>query len=138
MAYKRLSQAELAKTVDLEHTSFVNGFILDYWGMPHIKTYMSPMTDVVDIKHNVAAIPGFGDMPIIFTLTADIAKFAAASLSLEKWDPISYIIGDRVTWNEFVRLAEAAKGRITSYSFEALCISKLTSHLLRHQVQSHL
>ncbi|EOO02461.1 putative nmra-like family protein [Phaeoacremonium minimum UCRPA7] len=139
VAYKRLSQAELAKTVDLEHTSFVNGFILDYWGMPHIKTYMSPMTDVVDIKHNVAAIPGSGDMPIIFTLTADIAKFAAASLSLEKWDPISYIIGDRVTWNEFVRLAEAAKGtkfKVTYENLELLeqgKVTELPSHVPMYQ-----
>lgn len=113
VAYKRLSQAELAKTVDLEYTSFVNGFLLDYWGMPHIKTYLAPMTDVVDVRHNVASIPGSGDVPIVFTLTADIAKFVAAALSLEKWDPIIYLYGDRVTWNEFVRLAEIAKGKKT-------------------------
>lgn len=68
----------------------------------------------VDVAHDVAAIPGSGDVPIVFTHVADVARFVAASLGLPegRWDPDSYVVGDRLTWNEFLELAEEAKGRL--------------------------
>lgn len=65
---------------------------------------------VSDIANNAAAIPGSGDVPAVFTHTSDVARFVAASLDLDHWDSVHYVIGDRVTWNEFLRLAEEAKG----------------------------
>ena len=94
----------------LEYTSVLNGYFLDYFVVPKVKSYMPPMALVLDIANDFAAIPGSGDVPIVFTHTFDIARFVAALVKQSKWEKESYIIGDRVTWNEFLRLAEEAKG----------------------------
>ena len=109
---------ELRKTISLETTVVYTGYFLDYWGMPGVKSNMSPITLILDIPNNSAAIPGSGDMPVIFAHTVDVAKFTAASLDLEKWDPQLYVIGDRITWNEFLRLAEKVKGKCFCYHLE--------------------
>lgn len=101
--------AELSKTT-LEYTRVNNGYFLDYWGIPKVKTYLQPFTLVVDMADNMAAIPGTGDVPVVFTHTFDVAKYVAAFLDLDKWEKETYVIGDKVTWNEFVELAQAAKG----------------------------
>ncbi|KAH6961727.1 hypothetical protein BKA56DRAFT_424379, partial [Ilyonectria sp. MPI-CAGE-AT-0026] len=104
------AQRELKKTTDLETTHVVNGFFLDYWGVPAFKSHMGPSTMVLDIPNKTAAIPGTGDVPVVFTHTTDVAKYVAASLDLAKWEPVTYIVGDKVTWNEFLHLAEEATG----------------------------
>jgi hypothetical protein len=104
------AQAELKKTKNLEYTVFHNGFFSDYYGMPNIKSYLTPFTLIMDAQNNVAGIPGSGDNPVVFTRSSDVAKFVAASLDLDKWDPVFTIIGDRVTWNDVLKLVEAAKG----------------------------
>jgi len=103
---------ELAKTTDLEHTVFHVGFFMDYWGLPAVKSWLArtPLVLWLDIVNNAAAIPGEGNTPSIFTHTSDVAKFVAASLDLPKWEPETYLYGDRVTWNEFLHLAEEARG----------------------------
>lgn len=108
--YKLQAQDELKRTKNLEYTIFHTGYFSDYWGMPVVKSNMAPMTAVIDIAHNAAAIPGSGNVPVIFTHTTDVAKYVAASLDLDTWDPEFFIIGDRLTWNEFLQLAEDAKG----------------------------
>ncbi|THZ76032.1 hypothetical protein D6C84_08938 [Aureobasidium pullulans] len=47
---------------------------------------------------------------MVFTYTYDVARFVAEVLTLPKWDEITTIIGDRVTLNGFVQLAEEARG----------------------------
>lgn len=89
----------------------LNGFVLDYWGVPKLPTNMTPLTVVLDIPNNAAAIPGSGDTPVIFTRTTDLAKFVALMLDQQKWDPVTNVLGDRVTWNEFLRLAEEVRGK---------------------------
>ncbi|KAH6995317.1 hypothetical protein EDB80DRAFT_755383 [Ilyonectria destructans] len=88
------AQKEFRKTTDLETTC----------------THMGSQTMVLDIPNKAAAIPGSGNTPVVFIYTADVAKFVVASLDLEKWEQVSYVTGDRVTWNEFLHLAEEAKG----------------------------
>lgn len=82
---------------------------MDYWG-PAEKTRLAPFPVVLDIPNNMAAIPGSGDTPVVFTHTIDVAKFVAASLALTHWDPVTYIMGDKLSWNQVVKLAEAARG----------------------------
>lgn len=114
MPPKLEAQRELRKTTDLETTYVVNGFFLDSWGVPAVKTRMGYSTIVLDVPHKTAAIPGTGDVPIVFTHTTDVAKFVAASLDLVKWEPVSYVIGDKVTWNEFLHFAEVANGKCST------------------------
>lgn len=66
---------------------------------------------VVDIENRAAAIPGSGDVPVTFTYSYDAARFVAALLDEPLWDKESKIIGDTVTWNEFLRIAEEVTGK---------------------------
>jgi nucleoside-diphosphate-sugar epimerase len=108
---KHASQRALEAS-NLEWTTVYNGYFMDYFGMPKIPSYLAPYVVLLDIPGNAAAIPGDGDKPVTFTHTSDVGKFVAASMDLEKWDHVSFIIGDKMTLNEAVKLAEEAKGKI--------------------------
>lgn len=119
---KLLAAAELQKS-DLEHTVFYPGFLLDYYTGPSIKSYMSPLIVVIDMEHNMAAVPGSGNTPVAFTHSLDIGRYVEATLDLEKWDSSYRIVGDKSTWNDFVKSAEIAKGKFNFYrTAEALCL----------------
>lgn len=98
------------KETSLEYTVVQNGCFLDYWCMNTVKSYMVPATTVIDTKNNAASIPGSGNTPVVFTHTSDVAKYVVALLDLNKWEPESFVVGDKVTLNEFLHLAEEAKG----------------------------
>ncbi|KAF5600609.1 isoflavone reductase like P3 [Fusarium pseudoanthophilum] len=125
----KLSLFDALDKTDLEWTAVVNGFFLDYWGAPNLKTYLDPLTMVLDIPARKAAIPGNPNQPAVFTYTRDVARFTAKLLTLEKWDPVSYIVGDRLTWLEFTKLAEDISGdkfEITYDSVDLLKSGKVT------------
>ncbi|KAJ4075646.1 hypothetical protein NW769_015387, partial [Fusarium oxysporum] len=125
----KLSLFDALEKAELEWTAVVNGFSLDYWGAPSLKTYLDHLTIVLDIPARKAAIPGNPNQPAVFTYTKDVAKFTAKLLTLEKWEPVSYIIGDRLTWKEFTQLAEEVTGdkfEITYDSVELLKSEKVT------------
>lgn len=104
------SEKELEKT-SLEWTAVCNGFFLDYFGMPKVKSHLRMITMVLDVIAAKAAIPGSGDVPGVFTYSQDVGKFAAALLTLPKWDKESYIVGDKLSWNEALKLAEEVRGK---------------------------
>ncbi|KAH9216467.1 hypothetical protein DL95DRAFT_460057 [Leptodontidium sp. 2 PMI_412] len=107
------SKSEMIKEVQktsLEYTVFYNGIFLDYYGSPHFKSHVPAWPMFVDISHESAAIPGSGNELIVFTHSSDIAEFTVRSLDLLKWAKESYVIGEKLSWNEFVKLAEDAKG----------------------------
>lgn len=83
---------------------------MDYFGMPHIKTRMVGPPVFVDVANNVAAVPGTGNEPIVLTYSFDLARFVDGLLHLADWPQHSILIGDKLTWNEFVKLAENARG----------------------------
>ncbi|KAF5007111.1 hypothetical protein FDECE_6542 [Fusarium decemcellulare] len=125
---KLIAQEELKKT-NLEWTLFHIGFFLDFWAGPNIKTYMHPVATFIDIPHQVAAIPGSGDVPVAFTYSQDVARFVTASLDLDHWEPASFAVGDRVTWHEFVKAAEEVTGdkfNVTYDSVEKLSKGEVT------------
>lgn len=100
------------KAKGLEYTVFYNGAFMDIWGLPKVPSHMRPFALVLDMVNNAASIPGSGDVPVIFTHTKDVAKFVAASLDMEKWEPETYVMGDTMTFNEFLHLAEDVKGKL--------------------------
>ncbi|KAJ4306156.1 hypothetical protein N0V88_000952 [Collariella sp. IMI 366227] len=106
----KLGFIKALEATSLEYTSVLNGYFTDYFVVPKIKSYMFPMALVLDIANDFAAIPGSGDVPVVFTHTFDVARLVVALVTQPKWEKESYIIGDRVTWNEFLRLAEEVKG----------------------------
>ncbi|KAF6804239.1 hypothetical protein CSOJ01_10326 [Colletotrichum sojae] len=106
-----ISVAELEKT-KLEHTVVINGHFSDYYGYPMIKTYLKHADFLVDIANKTAAIPGTGDDKVAFTYSFDVAKFVDALISTEKrWPKQSTVIGDVLTINELVHLAESIRGQ---------------------------
>jgi hypothetical protein len=107
---KQASLHALEASKDLEWTLFYTGFFMDYFGMPSLPSYLTPLVVLIDIPGNMAAIPGDGNKPVTFTHTSDVGKFVAASVDLEEWDHVSVVIGDKMTMNEAVKLAEEAKG----------------------------
>jgi NmrA-like family len=109
---KHASLRALEASKYLEWTLFYNGYFMDFFGMPKIPSYLPPYVMLIDIPENMAAIPGDGNKLVTFTHTSDVGKFVAASVDLEKWDRVSTIIGDKVTMNEAVKLAEKAKGEL--------------------------
>jgi hypothetical protein len=117
---------------------WLTGYFADYFLAPHVETHMTILNVVVDVANNTAAIPGSGNVPVALTYTVDIARFVAASLTLKKWEPKMYLIGDKVTWNELVALAESIKGvkfNVTYDTVESLKtgdVTELPSHQTMH------
>ncbi|KAF5702545.1 isoflavone reductase like P3, partial [Fusarium globosum] len=102
----KLSLFDALEKTDLEWTAVANVFFLHYWDAPNLKTYLDPLTIVLDILARKAAILGNPNQPVVFTYTRYVAKFTAKLLTLEKWEPVSYIVGVRLASNEFTGLAE--------------------------------
>ncbi|KAF4783124.1 hypothetical protein HER10_EVM0006416 [Colletotrichum scovillei] len=125
----KLDGVEALKNSSLEYTLYYVGYFLDFWGYPRVKSYQIQNIIVVDIENNRAAIPGKGDTPVTFTHTLDVAEFVVASLELPKWEKESYVIGENVTWNEFLRIAEEVKGvkfEVTHDDIDFLKSGKIT------------
>ncbi|KAF4829482.1 Oxidoreductase BOA1 [Colletotrichum tropicale] len=110
----KLAAADELSKSDLEHTVLYPGFLLDYYTGPSIKSYMSPLVVVIDMGHNVAVIPGSGNVPVVFTYSLDIGRYVDAALDLKGWDPSYTIIGNKITLNDFVQAAQDAKARSDS------------------------
>ncbi|CAG8928201.1 unnamed protein product [Penicillium salamii] len=94
----------------LEWTVFYNGIFLDYFGTSAMKSYLKPNVFVIDIENKAAAIPGDGNVPVSFIYTFDLARYIVAALDLEKWNEESRVVGDEMTWNQFLVLAEKYRG----------------------------
>ncbi|UPK89359.1 hypothetical protein LCI18_000294 [Fusarium solani-melongenae] len=122
-------------STSLEHTVWYTGYFADYYLMPHAKSYLNMMTAVVDMANNTGTIPGSGNVPVVFTYTQDVARYVAASLTLPRWSSRTWLVGDKVTWNEVVALAESAKGVRFNVTYDSVKTMKagrvtaLPSHL---------
>ncbi|KAJ9106062.1 hypothetical protein QFC20_004124 [Naganishia adeliensis] len=117
------------ESTSLEYTAIYTGYFIDFFVAPYVKTYMLPMSVVIDIPNHFAAIPGTGDVLVDFVYTLDIAKYVAALQGLPKWEKESVIVGDKITLNEFVKLAEQVKGKkftIVHDSMEKLRSGQIT------------
>ncbi|XEV04650.1 hypothetical protein FSHL1_009937 [Fusarium sambucinum] len=102
----KLDAVEALERSSLEYTLFYVGYFLDFWGYPRVKSFQRQNIIAVDIEHKKAAIPGSGNTPVTFTHTLEVAEFTAASLDLPKWERETFVIGETITWNEFLRIAE--------------------------------
>ncbi|KAF2728519.1 NAD(P)-binding protein [Polyplosphaeria fusca] len=126
---------EALRKTDLEWTQIHVGLFLDYYGMPHIETYLSPLVFAVDIGNETAAIPGAtGDETITLTYTKDMGKFVVAALSLPKWEQALHCYSDNITLKQLVQTAEEVTGskfNVTYDSVEKLSrneVTELPSH----------
>ncbi|KAF5661914.1 isoflavone reductase like IRL [Fusarium heterosporum] len=116
---KLRAQEELQKT-NLEWTSIHHGFFLDFWGSSATKSYMHTTATFIDIAHRTAAIPGSGDVPVVYTYSRDVARFVSAFLDLDKWEKSTFIIGDKVTFKELVKIAEDVTGDKFNVTYDSV------------------
>lgn len=91
---------------------------MDYWGMPHAKTNLQPCVFGIDIANGVAAIPGDGNDVICMIYTYDLANYLVRMLELEDWPEFSVFVGDQVTYNEILAIAEDIRGKLESNCFK--------------------
>ncbi|KAG6368499.1 hypothetical protein INS49_002708 [Diaporthe citri] len=80
---------------------------------------------VVDREHNAAGIPGDGDEPVTLTYTFAVARFVVAAPDLEAWPRELRVVGDELTFNELVAIAEEVKGAKFEVAYDS--VEKLKS-----------
>lgn len=83
---------------------------MDYWGMPHVKTNLEPYSFGIDISSRTAAIPGDGNDVICMTYSYDMAHYMVKVLDLDNWPEFSVIVGDEVTYNQILAMAQKILG----------------------------
>ncbi|EME87119.1 uncharacterized protein MYCFIDRAFT_111310, partial [Pseudocercospora fijiensis CIRAD86] len=101
------------ETKSLEWTVVSNGIFLDYFGMPRMPTTLRSACFIVDMQHEMIAIPGDGNDVVTLTSTRDVAAHVSALLKLPvgSWPRQYHIAGDRMTLNDFVKLTKMVTGR---------------------------
>ncbi|KAF6817654.1 nmrA-like family protein [Colletotrichum plurivorum] len=104
------STADVLKGTKLQYTRFVLGFLMDYWGMPHVPSYMEPMHFAFDMVNRRGVIPGSGNDVISLVHSFDLARFIVQSLDSDDWPEYSGVVGSDITLNEALALIEKARG----------------------------
>ncbi|UPL00051.1 hypothetical protein LCI18_010985 [Fusarium solani-melongenae] len=121
---------ELEKT-QLTYTRIANGWFLDYYGMPHWKTHLEPWINVMNVEKKWAVIPGDGNVKASFITSQDMSRFVARLMDLEKWNKVSPIFANTLSFSELVEMAEKARGckfRVANDSLEKLQSGKISFH----------
>lgn len=103
----RLATVDALRSTNLEFTTFHNGPMIDFFGLPGLGSYLNPITLWFDLANKRATIPGTGDDMAAFTYSLDVAKFVVAALDLPRWEDESLIYGDKLTFNDILKLYEA-------------------------------
>ncbi|KAM0229698.1 hypothetical protein ACHAPO_009768 [Fusarium lateritium] len=101
---------EMLEKTNLEFTLISIGQFLDYWAAPRIPTHIGAANIQIDPENRVAVIPGDGNNPVVMTHSTDAAKFTVALLDVPSWKRRHSTIGNRLTLNEAVKLAEEVMG----------------------------
>lgn len=82
--------------------------------MPAVPSRLAPGVNFFDIPNRLAVAVGTGTVPLVMTYTRDVARFVVASLSLEKWELRSYIVGDRKSWHQVVEILGNITGKFST------------------------
>ncbi|KAJ5096116.1 hypothetical protein NUU61_005472 [Penicillium alfredii] len=115
-----LDAASRLKSSSLEYTRVIPGFFMDYWGMPHVRTNLQPYTFGIDITSGTAAIPGDGNDVIGMTYTYDMAAYVVHALRLSEWPEFSVVVGDEVTYNQILHIAEEIWGKKFDVTYDTV------------------
>ncbi|ENH66797.1 hypothetical protein FOC1_g10007453 [Fusarium oxysporum f. sp. cubense race 1] len=120
----------------IEYTAVSNGHFSDYYGYPKVQTYLKHANFLIDIANKTAAVPGSGEDKVAFTYSFDVARFVDALVNTEEKSPKhSVIIGEKITVNEIVAIAEDARGELFSVVHDdvnkskSLQVTELPSHV---------
>lgn len=95
----------------LEYTLLSNAMFMDYSFSPRIPSaFPEAEFSWIDFENNIASIPGDGNSAFVLTHSNDIPKFVMKVLELPRWETRYSLIGDRITFNQYVDLVEKTKG----------------------------
>jgi len=124
---------ELAKYPSLESTLYMIGLFMDYFAGSRNTTYLKHLVVVVDPdKGEALSVPGTGNEPVVFSKVEDVAKFVAASLSLDKWPEVSGIRGELTNYNTVIETLEKIQGRKYKVGYKTLEELKVDPAPLSH------
>lgn len=84
--------------------------MIDFFG--GLKSNIAPLTLWFDLANRMATIPGTGNDITSFTYSYDLAKFVEASLDLPRWEEESYVYGEKLTFNDILKLYEDAGAKV--------------------------
>lgn len=118
-----LNAANRLKSSSLKYTRVIPGFFMDYWGMPLARTNLQPYTFGISLSDRIAAIPGDGNDIICMTYTYDMANYVVKLFDLDEWPEFSVIVGDQVTYNQLLQMAEEIRGKEAFFKPHALFLS---------------
>ncbi|KAK7459654.1 hypothetical protein VKT23_009636 [Stygiomarasmius scandens] len=125
----RRAKAERSSSpTPFEFTKFNCGIFTNYfgYGSPKSKPGFSPhghlkaFPYVVDISTGTADVPGDGNNKICYTTAEDVGRFVAEATQLEKWEEDSTMMGDLVTINEVIAMAERITGKTITPKYNTL------------------
>lgn len=107
--------------------------------MPQISTSLIPITFGINIAKREAVIPGDGNNKICMTLLRDMTNFLVKLLDIEEWPEFSVIVGDELSYNQMLKMAEEVTGMYNWYVLLFPEVVKLTFVLrYRHDIQSDI
>ncbi|KAJ5765941.1 hypothetical protein N7520_005500 [Penicillium odoratum] len=115
-----LDAVECLKKTNLQYTRFATGFFMDYWGMPYIKTNLAPFTFGIDVLNYQASIPGDGNCLLSLTYSVDLARFVVKTLDLDEWPEYSIGVGEDISFNSMLKLAEEIRGKRFQVSYDSV------------------
>ncbi|OHW95390.1 NmrA-like family protein, partial [Colletotrichum incanum] len=100
------------RTTSLEATETLNGYFLDYLGIPFIHIHMISIIFALDIAAKTAALPGTGKEPVSFIYSFDLTHVVARMFdqSTGAGDESTYFLGDKLTCNEFLARMKETRG----------------------------
>ncbi|KAJ5920464.1 hypothetical protein N7516_011322 [Penicillium verrucosum] len=108
------------KMNSLQYTRIVNGLFMDYWGMPHVPTSLIPHTFGINIGKREAVIPGDGNNIICMTLLRDMTNYLVKLLDIEEWPEFSVFVGDELSYNQMVKIAEEVTGTKFKVTYDSV------------------
>ncbi|KAF9872917.1 hypothetical protein CkaCkLH20_09427 [Colletotrichum karsti] len=114
-----MKTAERLKASGLQYTRFVNGFLMDYWGMPHFPSHLSPSIFSIDVGNRRAAIPGSGDDVLSLTHSNDVGRFVVRSLDSDDWPEYSIVVGSDMTLNEALATIRGVRGGTFDVTYDS-------------------
>ncbi|KAH6984483.1 hypothetical protein BKA56DRAFT_630914 [Ilyonectria sp. MPI-CAGE-AT-0026] len=127
LAWYTFEAIESLDNISLQYTRIVNGWFLDYYGMPYWKSHPRPWINIMNMEKKWAAIPGDGSANATFITTQDMFKFVAHLMDVGEWPAVSFIASETLSFNQLVARAEKARGTGCKFQVAYDSLDKLKS-----------
>jgi len=96
------------------------GFFMNYFATPKPGIgYLQPRKFWIDVENCVATIPGDGNEKLIVTAVEDVGEFVASAIDVKSWPQEIGIGGSLVSLNEVLQIAERARGKPFSVTYQS-------------------